>query len=287
MKYWMIGIAAATTLTPLAQARAEDDNNWRASVNAGATLYANDEDPSYASLSLAREFEQGFIQLSISAVRGGVTQGVLNAVPVNSETVSVSGGRSFGDVSVDGYVALGKRRFDTEVFERLGRRVTINSDGSSFAIGGGLSYDLMLSDSVIASPFLAVDYDRIDIGRAVTLPAGEVTTVKSREDGVTGSAGVALQSLFGPDGQHSFGVNAAFVATSNSSATRSGTGSGTISRIVAARNVPGQSDEWAEVGASAAFALSQDISLNLNANRTLGFAGPEATSLTAGLSFRF
>lgn len=287
MKYWMIGITAATTLTPLAQARAEDDNNWRASVNAGATLYANDEDPSYASLSLAREFEQGFIQLSASAVRGGVTQGVLNAVPVNSETVSVSGGRSFGEVSVDGYVALGKRRFDTEVFERLGRRVTINSDGSSFAIGGGLSYDLMLSDSVIASPFLAVDYDRIDIGRAVTLPAGEVTTVKSREDGVTGSAGVALQSLFGPDGQHSFGVNAAFVATSNSSATRSGTGSGTISRIVAARNVPGQSDEWAEVGASAAFALSQDISLNLNANRTLGFAGPEATSLTAGLSFRF
>lgn len=287
MKYWMIGIAAATTLTPLAQAHAEDDNNWRASMNAGATLYANDEDPSYASLSLAREFEQGFIQLSVSAVRGGVTQGVLNAVPVNSETVSVSGGRSFGDVSVDGYVALGKRRFDTEVFERLGRRVTINSDGSSFAIGGGLSYDLMLSDSVIASPFLAVDYDRIDIGRAVTLPAGEVTTVKSREDGVTGSAGVALQSLFGPDGQHSFGVNAAFVATSNSSATHSGTGSGTISRIVAARNVPGQSDEWAEVGASAAFALSQDISLNLNANRTLGFAGPEATSLTAGLSFRF
>lgn len=287
MKYWMIGIVAATCLTPLAQAHAEDDNNWRASVNAGATLYSDDEDPSFASLSLAREFEQGYIQLSVSAVRGGVTQGVLNAVPVNSETLSVSGGRSFGDLSIDGYIAFGQRRFDTEVFERLGRRVTINSDGSSFAIGGGLSYDLMLSDSVIASPFLAVDYDRIDIGRAVTLPAGEVTTVKSREDGVTGSAGVALQSLFGPDGQHSFGVNAAFVATSNSSATRSGTGSGTISRIVAARNVPGQSDEWAEVGASAVFALSQEISLNLNANRTLGFAGPEATSLTVGLSFRF
>ncbi|HNW18145.1 MAG TPA: autotransporter outer membrane beta-barrel domain-containing protein [Sphingorhabdus lacus] len=287
MKIWMIGLCAATGLIPLAQAHAEDENNWRASINAGVTVYAQDEDPQFASLSLAREFEQGFIQLSVSAVRGGVTQGVLNAVPVNSETVSLSGGKSFGDLSVDGYVSLGQRRFDTEVFERLGRRVTINSDGSSFAVGGGLSYDVMLGESVIASPFLAVDYDRIDVGRAVTLPGGEVTTVKSREDGVTGSAGVALQTLFGPDAQHSFGVNAAFVATSNSSATRSGTGSGTISRIVAARNVPGQSDEWAEVGASASFALSQDISLNLNANRTLGFAGPEATSLIAGLSFRF
>jgi Autotransporter beta-domain len=287
MKIWMIGLCAATSLIPLVQAHAEDDKDWRASLNAGATLYSQDEDPQFASLSLAREFEKGFIQLSVSAVRGGVTQGVLNAVPVNSETVSLSGGRSFGDLSVDGYLSLGQRRFDTEVFERLGRRVTINSDGSSFAVGAGLSYDVMLGESVIASPFLAVDYDRIDVGRAVTLPGGEVTTVKSREDGVTGSAGVALQTLFGPDAQHSFGVNAAFVATSNSSATRSGTGSGTISRIVAARNVPGQSDEWAEVGASASFALSQDISLNLNANRTLGFAGPEATSLIAGLSFRF
>ncbi|WP_373475310.1 autotransporter domain-containing protein [Sphingorhabdus sp.] len=287
MKIWMIGLCAASSLLPLAQAHAEDANDWRASVNAGATLYEQDEDPQFASLSLAREFEQGFIQLSVSSVRGGVTQGVLNAVPVNSETVSVSGGRSFGDFSVDGYVSLGQRRFDTEVFERLGRRVTINSDGSSFGIGGGLSYDLMLSDTVIASPFLAVDYDRIDIGRAVTLPGGDITTIKSREDGFTGSAGISLQTLFGPDARHSFCVNAAFVATSNSSATRSGTGSGTISRIVAARNVPGQSDEWSEVGASASFALSQDIDLNLNANRTLGFAGPEATSLIAGLSFRF
>lgn len=287
MKIWMIGLCAAASLIPMAQAHAEDDKDWRASINAGVTVYAQDEDPQFASLSLAREFEQGFIQLSVSAVRGGVTQGVLHAVPVNSETVSLSGGRSFGGLSVDGYVSLGQRRFDTEVFERLGRRVTINSDGSSFAVGGGISYDVMLGESVIASPFLAVDYDRIDIGRAVTLPAGEVTTVKSREDGVTGSAGVALQTLFGSDAEHSFGVNAAFVATSNSSATRSGTGSGTISRIVAARNVPGQSDEWAEIGASASFALSQDISLNLNANRTLGFAGPEATSLIAGLSFRF
>lgn len=287
MRIWILGIMAATCLTPLAAAYAEDGPDWRASVNAGVTLYANDEDPNFASLSLAREFEQAFIQLSVSAVRGGVTQGVLDAVPVNSETISLSGGHSFGDFSLDGYVALGQRRFDTEVFERLGRRVTISGDGSSFAVGGGLSYDAVVSDSVVASPFLAVDYDRIDIGRAVTLPGGEITTVQSSEDGVTGSAGVALQKLFGPRAQHSFGVNAAFVATSNSSATRSGTGNGTVSRVVAARNIPGQSDEWTEVGASGSFALSEKMRLNLNGSRTIGFAGPEATSLIAGLSLLF
>jgi outer membrane autotransporter protein len=107
-----------------------------------------------------------------------------------------------------------------------------------------------------------------------------VRTFKTKEDGVTGSVGASLQKL---SGEHGFGVNAAFVATSNSSAARSGT----ATRIVAARNTPGQSDEWAEVGASASFALAEKWRLNLNANRTLGFAGPEATSLTAGLSFRF
>jgi outer membrane autotransporter protein len=114
-----------------------------------------------------------------------------------------------------------------------------------------------------------------------------VRTNKTKEDGITGSAGASLQKLFGDDARHAVGISAAFVATSNSSAARSGTVDATVSRIVAARNTPGQSDEWAEVGASASFAVAEKWRLNLNASRTLGFAGPEATSLTAGLSFRF
>lgn len=279
MKFLTVMLVSAAIMVPVA-AQAED--GWRLGISGGTTLYSGDEDPQFASIALAREFEQGYVEISVSMVRGGVTQGLLNAVPVDSESVTLSAGRSFGNLGVDGYISFGQRRFDTETFP--GGRVTINSDGSSFAIGGALTYDVAVSESVILSPFVSVDYDKVDIGRAVILPGGDIRTVQSQEDGVTGSVGTSLQKLFG---EHAVGVNAAFVATSNSSAARSGTGSDAVSRIVAARNVPGQSDEWAELGASASFAIAEKWRLNLNANRTLGFTGPEATSLTAGLSFRF
>lgn len=281
MRFLRATLVLAALLVP---ASAQTEEGWRVGVNGGMTLYSGDEDPQFASIALARDFEQGFVEIAVSMIRGGVTQGLLNAVPVDSDAVTLSAGRSFGDISLDGYVALGQRRFDTESFERLGRTVTINSDGSSFAMGGALTYDAAISDSVVLSPFVALDYDRVDIGRAVGLPGGDIRTITMKEDGVTGSVGAALQKLFG---EHAVGTNAAFVATSNSSAARSGTTDAMTSRIVAARNVPGQSDEWAEVGASASFALAEKLRLNLNANRTLGFAGPEATSLAAGLSFRF
>ena len=279
MKILTVMLASAAIMAP-ASAYAED--GWRLGISGGTTLYSGDEDPQFASVALARDFDQGYVEIGVSMVRGGVTQGLLNAVPVDSEAVTVSAGRSFGDVSLDGYVSAGQRRFDPETLP--GGRVTINSNGSSFAIGGAVTYEAAMSESIILSPFVAVDYDKVDIARAVILPGGDVRTVKSQEDGITGSFGASLQKLFG---DYSIGVNAAFVATSNSSASRSGTAGDTISRVVAARNVPGQSDEWAEAGASASFAIADKWRINLNANRTLGFAGPEATSLTAGLSFRF
>ena len=279
MKILTVMLASAATMAPV---NAYAENSWRLGISGGTTLYSSDEDPQFANIALARDFEQGFVEIGVSIVRGGVTQGLINAVPVDSEAVTLSGGRSFGDVSLDGYISLGQRRFKPETLP--GGRVTINSDGSSFAVGGALTYEAALSDSVILSPFVAVDYDTVDIGRAVRLPGGDVRTVKSQENGVTGSLGASLQKLFG---DHSIGINSAFVATSNSSASRSGTAGDTISRVVAARNVPGQSDEWAEIGASASFAIADEWRMKLNASRTLGFAGPEATSLTAGLSFRF
>ncbi len=280
MKFIKTILVSASLIIPAA-AHAED--GWRIGVNGGTTLYSGDEDPQFASIAVARDFEQGYVEIAVLMIRGGVTQGLLDAVPVDSEAVTLSAGQSFGNVSLDGYVSLGQRRFDTESFTRLGRTVTINSDGKSFAVGGALTYDAAISDSFVLSPFVAVDYDKVDIGRAIVLLGGDVRTITMQEDGVTGSAGASLQKLFG---DHSIGINGAFVATSNSSAARSGA-SGTISRIVAARNVPGQSDEWTELGASASLALTEKLRLNLATNRTLGFAGPEATSLTAGLSFRF
>lgn len=283
MKYSKAIMLSAVLLAPCAPAQADD--GWRFGLNSGITLYSGDDDPRFATIHAARDFEQGYIQLGISIIDGAVNQGIVAAVPVNTETVTLAGGRSFGDVSFDGYASVGQRRFKPETLP--GGRVTVNTDGSSFAIGGALTYDVQLSDSVSIAPFAALDYDKMDVGRFIILPSGEARTVKSKEDGVTASAGASLQKMFGAEQAHSIAITTAFVATSNSSSTRSGTGANATGRIVAARNVSAQSDEWAELGASASFAIAEKLRLNLNANRTLGFAGPEATTVAVGLSLRF
>lgn len=273
--------AIAIALPTAAQA---NDNGWRVAVTGGATLYPDDSNPQFASLALTREYNRGYLTVDISTVRGAVTQSLVDAVPFDSDALTLSLGRSFGDVSFDGYASVGRRRFDPEIFERRGQRVTIDSKGSSFAVGGALSYDAFLTDSLILSPYLAIDYDVVDTARVITLPGGDVRTITSEEEGITGSFGAGMQKVFG---SHAVGISAAFAATSNSTAARSGTGGATGGRIISALSAPGQSDEWFTFGALAAFELAKKLRLNLNASRSAGFKGPEATTLSVGLSLKF
>ncbi len=280
-------VAAIFISNPLHAQENDADTDWQISLNGGATVYSQGDDPRFASIALTRDFDNGYIGLSASMVDSGMIPGVINAVPAKSEALTLSAGKTLGDVSLDAYVSIGQRRFEAESFQRLGRTITIDSDGKSFAVGGSLTYDLAVADDILVSPFVAVDYDRIDIARAVLLGNGNLQSVKSKEDGVTGTAGLTLQKMFGAEAQHAFGLTAAFVATSNSSAARSGSASNLLSRVVGTQNQPGQSDEWAEVGANASLALGKDWRLIFSATRTLGFAGPEATSLSTGISFAF
>jgi hypothetical protein len=272
---------------PEAASPNDDAEKWRAALNGGVTSYDGSEDPHFGSFSLAREFDNGFVELSVSAIRDGATQGVVDTLAVSSESVTLSGGYDVGSLAFDGYILIGQRRFETETIAGPNHAIAIGTDGSNYAAGMGARYDHFLADDIVISPFATIDYDRIDVARAVSLPGGRTETAKSKEDGFTGSGGFSVQGLFGPESQHIAGLTAAFSATSNSSATRSGIYFGGAGRVVAARNRPGQSDEWGELGANTSFAVADRLRLNIAANRTIGFDGPEATSLTAGLSFRF
>ena len=287
MRFLTGACVAAIFITNPLYAQEADNADWLVSLNGGTTLYSQGEDPRFASIALTREFVGGYIGLSASMVDSGMVPGVVNAVPSNSEALTLSAGKTFGDIGLDAYLSIGQRRFQKESFERLGRTITIDSDGKSFAIGSSMAYDATVADGVLLSPYVAVDYDRVDIARAVLLGNGNLQSLKSKEEGVTGTAGLGVQKMFGADAQHAFGVSAAFVATSNSAAARSGSASNLLSRVVAARNQPGESDQWAEVGATASLALAGNLRLNFAATRTFGFAGPEATSMSTGISFAF
>jgi len=112
-------------------------------------------------------------------------------------------------------------------------------------------------------------------------------TVEEREDGFSGSLAFSYVHLFGESAAHSAGPYIAMVASSNSTVFSPGTGGERVAQLAAIRNAPGEGDVWIEVGGSASFRLSENLRLNLSAIQTLGFVGPEATSLNAGLSLSF
>ena len=272
-----------------ALAEEEDDNNWRVGISGGATLAAQNDDQAYVSASITRDIGDGYIELSATKVDAGNVQGLINAVPASTEQLSLSAGIGLGDVSLDGDVTIGRRKFDRERIGSDGNPVIINSDGKIFGVGGSITYDIAIGESGFLSPSLSADYNSVDIGRAATLPSGRQVAVEEREEGVAGTFGLDYTYLFGEDLEHSFGPFAAIVASTNSTAFAPGNTivGQRMAQLTAIRNQPGQGDVWAEFGGSASFALAGPLRLNLSASQSVGFTGPEATSLGAGLSFSF
>lgn len=284
-------IAAITTFIamPVTAQAAEDnsDKDWTVTASGGTTTFAGAGDQPFASVGLTRHFGDSYVGLTGTFVDGGADDNApLSTVPAATRQLTLAAGTLIGAVGVDGYVSLGDRKFDRRAFTtRTGQTLTLDSDGSSFGVGLALTYEIPLGDRGVLAPFIAGDYSRISIARAINLPGGTSLGEESREDGVTGSLGASALWLFGPDQRHSIGLYTAALASSNNSAYN-----GTNAQRATALGIgdrPGVSDEWVEYGATAAFGLSEAVDLHLGIVRTAGFLGPEATSLTGGLSFRF
>ncbi|MGB5723566.1 MAG: autotransporter outer membrane beta-barrel domain-containing protein [Parasphingorhabdus sp.] len=289
MKKVGILLALSTIATPALAAEEENEQHWRVGFSGGATLVGGVDDQTYASASITRNIGNGYVQLSTTGVDAGDAQGLIFAVPASSQQLRLSGGTGWGDISLDGYVSAGRRKFDDELLGTDGSPIIVNSDGNTFGIGGSATYDLAIGESGFLSPSIEVDFNSVDIGRAVTLPSGSQATVEEKEKGVSGTISLTYTHLFGKDAKHSFGPHAALVVSSNSTAFSPGSNSGSarMAQFVATRNQPGEGDAWAEFGVSASFGLGKNLRLSLFASQSAGFIGPEATSVGAGLSLGF
>lgn len=282
-------LALNAIAAPALAAEEKNEHHWLVSISGGATLVGDVDDQTYASASITRNIGNGYVQLSGTLVDAGDAQGLIFAVPASSQQLRVSGGIGLGDVSLDGYVSAGRRIFDDELIGNDGNPIIVNSDGNIFGIGGSATYDLAIGESGFLSPSIEIDFNSVDIGRAVTLSSGRQATVEEKEKGVSGTLSLTYTHLFGEDAGHSFGPYAALVISSNSTALSPGSNSGSarMAQFVATRNQPGEGDTWAEFGASASFALGDRLRLSLFATQSAGFVGPEATSLGAGISLGF
>ncbi|WP_422343217.1 autotransporter outer membrane beta-barrel domain-containing protein [Parasphingorhabdus sp.] len=267
----------------------ESENQWRVGISGGATLVGDVDDQTYASASITRNIGDGYVQLSGTLVDAGDAQGLIFAVPASSQQVRLSGGIGLDEVGLDAYISIGRRKFDDELIGNDGNRVIVNSNGNIFGIGGSVTYDLAVGEDGFLSPSIAVDYNSVDIGRVVVLPSGRQATVEEKEEGVSGTLSLTYTHLFGNDANHGVSPYVALVASSNSTAFSPGSNAGgsRMAQLVAIRNQPGQGDVWAELGASASFAITDQLRLSLFATQSIGFVGPEATSLGAGISLGF
>ena len=110
---------------------------------------------------------------------------------------------------------------------------------------------------------------------------------KERQNSKTASLGLTVDRLVGASSQHRIEAYGGFVTTSNSAVAIRNSAPIEAARLFGPLEIPGSKDSWAEYGASASFRLSEPLRLDVSAVRTAGYRGGEATSLYAGMRFRF
>ena len=261
------------------------DRPWSVSVTSGISDFSGDKARPFGSVSLSRDFGELALGLAGSIVDSGETTRAGGALGSTTRQITLSAGYAFGSVSLDIHGALGRRSFDTAAFARAsGLTGTLASKGKSASIGASLTDDVPLGRSTFLSPFVSIDYNRVDVARAVTLPARSFV-LEQRAKGVTGAAGATLVQAFGRDDRHNVGVYAAAFATSNNAASAIGVGlNGAAPRSLTGT---GSKDLWLEAGPTASVALTTAIHLDLAATRTFGLKSGNGTTASAGLRIAF
>lgn len=272
--------------TDTREARKTED--WSVAASGGATLSDGGGEQPFVRFGVTRFVGEGYVRASVTRFSTRQGAGLAGAVPASTWQATLAGGYRFGAVSIDGYGALGWRRFEREAYRReTGGAIEIDSNGRTASAGLTLSYEARLGENTLLVPHISGDISRVDIARAVNVVPRGTFAQKERQSGTTGSIGATLDRALARHGGHRAGVYAAFVATSNSAVALRSETPLAATALFGPLDVPGSKDSWGEYGLSATVRLSRALRLDLNAIRTAGLRGGESTSLSAGLRLRF
>lgn len=263
------------------------DMPWSISIDGGTSITVGNADQWSAGATLTRDIGDGFVSLAYARLKDEGIPGSVLAPATRTDQLTLSAAYTFGKVSLDASFGYGWRKFEPAALAgRLGRTITIDGDGRALSLGGGISAEFALDAHTALSPSVSVTYDESDTGRVVVLPVRGAVVVSKREKGVTGNFGLTLSRSFGAEDRHSISAHASYITTSNAAAPALLSGN-RGSRSLRPRTELGGSADWFDYGASLGLGLTDRLSLNLDVSSTAGFAGPEVTSLSAGLEIRF
>lgn len=293
MRLTAISAAIMTALCP-ASAYAQDggdfeQRDWRITIGGGVASFGENRDQPYGSVSLRRNFDNFYVSLGGSVVGyDGRDPAAGDTAPASTQQLTLGAGYESDTLALDTYVSIGERDFEKiAITGPGGTPLTFNADGGSWSLGAALTYQFALGGRWYAAPFAAIDYSEISTAQILAAPGGQFVTRDVDEGGVTSSTGATLQYALGEESQHSIGLYSAFVATSNTASTTRIVGTHTATGAPQRLDGVSDGDSWFEYGASASFALSDVIVLDLWLSRTAGLSFGEATSAAVSLSFDF
>ena len=244
----LLMLALLAAATP---AIAQPQRAWTAGLSGGVSRLGPDLDQSFAAATLTRRLGDGYVRAGATLFGGDDGAGRLRT-SAETRLFSLAAGYGFGAVTVELFGAIGDRSFDDV---RL-------------AVPSGQT----------------VDRSALDVARS---PAGprrrpSANPFVREERGTTGSAGIGIDRALG-SGRSSIGAFAAFVTTSNAAAVTRVTGE------AGQRLLEGQgfAESWAEAGAQAAIGVGAAATIDLMLVHTLGLAGGETLTGSAGLRIDF
>lgn len=260
-------------------------SDWSLSLSGGVATVAGEGGQPFASAALYRYFGTGYVRAGATWFDGEGDANVAEPLPARTRQITFGGGYQAGRVLLDAYATLGSRDFTPPGPDRTnGRIVRDETDGGLLTLGGSITLDAPAGDKWLVAPFVSLSYSEVDTARALVPQAGDPVIVESRENGLTGIAGLSAERLW--EGG-SLGLYLAAAATSNrASINRQGSG------LLAARTpqlirAEDEKDAWVEYGLSGSIRLSDRVSLDAALVRTAGFSRGETTSASAGIGIRF
>lgn len=258
---------------------------WTATLAGGVSRLGPDLDQSFVGATLGRSFGRSYVRAGVTGFGGDDGAGRLRT-SAESVVVSLAYGREIGPVTIEVQGAIGDRSFeDVRLTLGSGQTVTVGGDGDLWSLGASISAVLPIGRGWTLIPYAFVEQASLDVARPIIGPRGRpgANPFVEEQEGTTGSVGLALDRAIGS--RSSLGASAAFVTTSNAAAvTRIG---GTTTGGQRLLEGAGFSDSWAELGGQATIGLGPRLALDLAVIHSLGLAGGETVTGSAGLRLSF
>lgn len=278
----LIGLGAPATEDAGRSGSEPQSASWSISGGGGLSgVDGSESDPQrYGTVGLRREAGVNFQRVGLSWVENPAAVR-LNG-PKRTVTVSITAGRQFGPLLLEGQAAYGTRRFDTVKAGPQGG-LRASATGDSMLIGATGTLDLEVADVWLMSPFVTVEWAALDTTRR--LERGDATLDRiDRQSGLTGTFGVTASRAL--TARTTVSVYGSVVVAENAAADGrlddrdpSGQAFRASSDAVA--------ETWGEIGLMAGVNTDQKTRLDIGLIRSVGLEPNGYTLLSATIRRSF